>query len=512
MLLALLAAIPPGALAASSDTNDEPEVRFPVVFFPPVPPVYGVRILEHAGGTRIRFGGRQLTPPDGLADFAGELLYPALSTRLYSGALSQALATRLEAYRARRNKLVHALLDQNVMLHDAADDVREREFRAIALVQTSAIAALEIEAETLQRELTRNRLGLDIGWNTGRKWKLDSFPARREWMNLEAEFQIVRAAAFYQEGLVPAQRGLLRELALELEGRARKARGEPAERWENDAMFFSPETARLRLPPDLSRAVLDRIGEYNAQKAALKAQLRQTVNQQEKSSRGDRVVMFSRLAEEQWPRLAQLETLAEELRGDLAPRFIPAPPEKPPAIPSWLIDVIQSYNEDRDSYFGELQQAMRTAAAGIPRPPRSGDSDEQIRLEDEYAAIRKQAERDAVLEFQQRQEARFAALAGRYAAIRTALEAIAKTTHDPKTGRKLDVETLLRQHTAAMAEFDGFGRATAIYTNYRIAMLQRGLSPEQRRLLFSYAVAGLAQPLPYGEPLPRAGAKFPIPR
>jgi hypothetical protein len=50
-----------------------------------------------------------------------------------------------------------------------------------------------------------------------------------------------------------------------------------------------------------------------------------------------------------------------------------------------------------------------------------------------------------------------------------------------------------------------------IYTNYRIAMLQPGLSPEQRRLLFGYALIGLAQPLPHGEPMPQRNATRPYP-
>ena len=41
-------------------------------------------------------------------------------------------------------------------------------------------------------------------------------------------------------------------------------------------------------------------------------------------------------------------------------------------------------------------------------------------------------------------------------------------------------------------------------------MLQPGLSPEQRRLLFGYALGGLAQPLPFGEFMPLSSAKRPF--
>ena len=88
---------------------------------------------------------------------------------------------------------------------------------------------------------------------------------------------------------------------------------------------------------------------------------------------------------------------------------------------------------------------------------------------------------------------------------------VAEKQVDRKTGRPLNAETLLRQRAASMEEFDTFGRAAVIYTNYRIAMLQPGLSPEQRRLLFGYALVGLAQPLPHGELMPRRNATRPYP-
>ena len=512
LLVAPLAVGPLGVWAASGDYPDDAAVRFPTVFFPPVPPIYGARIEDHPAGSTRFAGGHRIPAPGGLADFAGDLIYPPLSTRLYAGVLSRSLETRIEQYRARRNGLVNALLDHCATLHAAPDDARERGFRALAAEQTPALAALEAEADGLRQELARGGLLSPFDWNARRNWKLDSFPPNRDWANREAEFQVVRAAAFYEDGWLPAQRGLLRELAMELAGPARRARGEPIDRLESDAMFFSPETTRLRLPPDLPPEVLRRISAYNRQKDALKQELRAALHAQDKAARDERTAAFARLAEEQWPHLGNLETLAEEVRSDLARRFVPVPPQKPPAIPTWLLEIIQAYNEDRDDYFGELRQALRQAMEEVPRSPRTADPDAQIRQDQEYEALRKQVQRQATLDFEKTHAARFTDLEKRYRAVRTALEAIAKTTRDPKTGRPLSVENLLQHHAASMAEFDGFGRATAIYENYRTAMLQRGLSPEQRRLLFSYALAALAQPLPSGEPLPQRSAKFPLPR
>lgn len=516
MLLLLLAATLPGtvdrARAATAGSPGEPPVRFPVVFFPPEPPVYGAYIDQRPAATRWLFNGRRLTPPDGLAEFVGEILYPPLSTRLYSAKLSRPLEARIDRYRGRRNALVNALLEQCLTLHDASEEARVEGLRAFAALQTPLLAALETEAEALRRDLARNSLWSVVDWNTQRNWRLDSFPPTRDWANLEAEFQVVRAAAYYEDGLTAAQRGLLRELALVLARRARQARGEPTGRYESDAMFFSPETTRLRLPRDLPSPVLRRIAAYNARKEELKRQLREVIHQQEAASREERAAAFARLAEEQWPHFGNLEALADEIRIDLAPRFVPQPPSQAPPLPAWLVAIIHPYNEERNAHYDELREAVRVAVAQVPRPPRSDDSDEQQRQEQAYRAQRQAAEFQVTQDFEHTHAARIADLTRRCLAIRTALEAIARTTLDPKTGRPINVDTLLRRHATAMDEFDLFGWVTTVYTNYRTAMLQRGLSPEQRRLLFSHAVAALAQPLPYGEPIPNRKAQIPMPR
>jgi hypothetical protein len=158
-----------------------------------------------------------------------------------------------------------------------------------------------------------------------------------------------------------------------------------------------------------------------------------------------------------------------------------------------------------------MRRAMQ-AAVGRLAPPASRDFDERRREEEAHAIRRREAEQQAVAGFQEENAKRFAELQVRYRGIKQALEAIANTLRDAKTGHPPSVETLLQQHTAAMAEFDRYGRASAVFSNYRTAMLQRGFSPEQRRLLFGSAVAALAQPLPFGEPLPRRNLKYPSPR
>jgi hypothetical protein len=451
-----------------------------------------------------------MTAPDGMADFVSESFYPALSTRLYAPVLSRKLETALEEYRTKRRVQINALLDQLVALHDAAPSTRERELRAFAAAQTPQLVALEAEAEGLRDALIADGLWNRIDWNSERKWRLGTLNSRNDWVPLEAEFQVVRAAAYYQKGLIPQQRGLLRELAMELQPLALKARGFPTPRSESDAMFFSPETARFRLPPDLSAELREKIARYNGQKAVLKRQLRDAINENDRASAAKRAAAFEALAESQWPHLGILEQLADEIRGELATRP-EGPPPAAPWIPRGLMEAIHSYNEDRDTYFGELRNRVEAAVALLPRPDLNVSSDERVRLQREFMVRQAEVRREATVEFQERNQARFRELERRYGSIREALTIVAEKQTDRATGRPLNADTLLRQYGAAMAEFDVFGRQEAIYSNYRIAMLQPGLSPEQRRLLFGYALVGLAQPLPFGELLPRRAASHPYP-
>lgn len=500
LLLGRLALVAPAAAAAGQGITE------PVVFFPPETPVYGAAIAGPAGHPYSAYR-RAPAPPDGLADFAGDLLYPPLSTRLFSGRLSAALEARIDRYRARRNAQLNALLDHGRLLPEADEAAREQEFRAFAAVQTPALVALEAEADELRRDLSRTLLGLDAGWNSRRNWTLDSFSGARDWMNREAEFQVVRAAAFYDDGLPAVQRGLLRELATELDRFARVGRPDRAGRGDSDAMFFSPETARLRLPDRLPPALLARVGRYNGAKGALKEELRALLRQLERDPLANRASAFARLADEQWPRVVELEELAEEIRGELAPHFVPTPPARPP-LPPALTSVIQAYNEDRDQWYSDIRAVM-LAAARTFNPPERALPD---RHEDEVGALRREAARAAAVRFQDENAPRLAELEARHAAIRSALQAIASTTRDPDTGRALDVDGLLRHHIKTIAKFDEYGRHATMYQHYRTAMLQRGLSPEQRRLLLAHAVVALAQPLPGGERLPQRTMKHPIPR
>ncbi|MBL9187587.1 MAG: hypothetical protein JNK23_08930 [Opitutaceae bacterium] len=483
--------------------SDTPFAR--VAFFPPTPPVYGAPLVERAGQRPHWIDNRPLTAPDGLAAFVSEPFYPPLSTRLFNLKLNARIEARLHAYRTARQRETNLLLDLLLAAESESVLADPAALRALAVEQGPRLAALEEEAERLRADLISGGWFSDGNWNASRRWRLDPKKDFANAADAEARFQVVRATASYQGGLLPAQRGLLGELAIELREEARKARGLPANRADSDGIFFSPETARFRLPSGASPELRAKLALYNGRKAALKRDLLKTIVDQDGAEPETRAAAFEALADRQWPEIVAVEQLAEEMRPELAGRLAPTRPPPPPWVPAGVFEAIHAYNADRDEYFSEMKLAAEFAADQLPRP--SGEEGDAAR---QFEARRAAARRAAAMEFQRTHAERFAALEARYRGIRDSLAALAQHQVDRKTGRPLSADTLLHAHSASMAEFEAFGRVSAIYTHYRIAMLQPGLSPEQRRLLFGYALAGLAQPLPFGEFMPPSSAKRPF--
>jgi hypothetical protein len=472
-----------------------------VVWFPPAVPVSGEAIPHEPTLTRAN---ARLEPPSGLADFVSEYFYPALSTRLNSR-LPGDLADKLDAYRARRGRLLNELADQLVGLYGADDETKLAELQAFAAQQSPRLIALEREAEELRRAIiTGGLLHLSVDWSRKRKWIIGRTRFNGEHLEKEAEFQVVRAAAYYQDGFSTEQRGLLVEIAAELQQRARASRPIPTpRRGDPAAMFFSPAMARVRLPRSAPPELVTLISRFNAERTALKQQLYNAVLLHDRTPAHERTEKFSALADEQWPRLVELEKLAEQIRLAMA-AMPPARIAAPPHIPKSLLDRIEIYNRDRRKFIEEFEHAKYVASQMVPVPRVSPQmsEDERVQLARKLAADRAALRAKVAQLFQEETRDRFEAMLGRYKIIQADLALVAAGQFDPETGRPLTSETLLRGYTAAMERFDVFGREEVIYRGYRMAMLMPGLSPEQRRLLFGAALVGLAQPLPHGEYLP----------
>jgi hypothetical protein len=86
-------------------------------------------------------------------------------------------------------------------------------------------------------------------------------------------------------------------------------------------------------------------------------------------------------------------------------------------------------------------------------------------------------------------------------AIRSDLARLAGTGAIVVKGPYADV--LSRNFSEAVQQLETWRN----YRYYQVAVFEPGLSPEQRRLLFDFAVEKLALPLPAGEILPDWGSR-----
>lgn len=479
-----------------------------LAFYPPMPPLYGSVVPEPTKAYTF-YDGRNADAPDELADFVGEIFYPALGTRLFDGSVTGKVQDRLDAYRKRRAALLDALIGKLLELQAAPAEEREAALRAFAPQQEADLAALEAEAEHLRHDLVQGGLfSRKLDWNKGRSWRLGHAAVAKPPLKPEAEFQVARATAFFEDGLSIEQRGLLRELAMESARLSRFARRRPPQPDDDPAaVFFSPETARFRMPSPLPTELFTQIGQYNTEKADLKRELMETVIKLDPLPHARRSEWFSNLAFAQARKIDALEKQAEEIRRGLAALPEPKAPWVPP-IPPELQERIKAYNRERSTLLAAYARAQSFHTAVTLRPSLALSA---AGAHEERATSLANARARALAEFETANAELIETLQNRYQRIHEDLDEIARNVEEPVTHRIMTVETLLQAHRLAMQRFDAIGREEAMYERYKIAMLQPGLSPGQRRLLFRAAHAGLAQPLPTGE-LNLAMSRGPVPR
>jgi hypothetical protein len=472
------------------------------IFFPPSPPPIGAPIPpKQAPGERI-------VAPTELAKFVYEPFYAPLSTRFSEQDLTKKLMTRLDNYQAKRNDLQTELQKKLKSLKDASSADRIQELETFAREQTPRIAALEAVADQLRSDLLRGGLvGMLSGtgdWNQARNWVLGrDFLAKPRDQTIVYEFLVMRAAVFYQEGLSPAQRRLLREVAMELQVEAFKPKSEEASKKETDLVFFSPETARIRVSDDLPADLAVKIAAYQSEKSAIKTELRDTLYQQDSVPASRRVQALKQLAESQEPRIAALEGLADDIRASLSRLPKQPGPSTPPAFSPELAKHISAYQKEKlavqklvQSKLEEIRTQLTPDANILLK--KSGDDISRasygLELSDKrYPEDKITLIREAIADLNKQNAQRFADLAKDRNAIR---DEVARFTaaHPEMTGEK-SVRSLLQDFFTALREEE----AWQPYQDYQTAVYQPGLSSEQRRLLFEVALEKLSLPLPDGE-------------
>ena len=417
--------------------------------------------------------------------------------------------TRLDNYRAKRSSLQSELQNKLDSLKDAIPADRIQQLETFAREQSPRIAELEATAEQLRSDLLRGGLvGLFSGtgdWNQSRNWALGgrSQPQARE-QTLVYEFLVMRAAVYYQDGLSPAQRRLLREVAMELQVEAFKPKTDEPSKNETSLVFFSPETARIRVTDDLPADLSAKIAVYQSEKSAIKTELRNTLYSQDSAAASRRLQVLKQLAESQAPRIAALEGLADDIRACLSRLPKPPGPSTPPAFPVELAKRISTYQKEKlaiqkliQTKLDEIRErlALNPEALSLTRRTSDDSSRGGFRLQtsaglpdDKTTVIRQ-----AIQDLNKQNEQRFASLAKERDSIREEVAHFAGT-HPDAAGEKT-VHNLLHDFFTSLREEE----AWQPYQDYQTAVYQPGLSPEQRRLLFEVALEKLSLPLPDGE-------------
>jgi hypothetical protein len=471
------------------------------IFFPPSPPPLGAPVPPRPPAQT------SITAPKELGTYLYEPFYAPLSTRLARADLTKKLLQRLDTYRSTRARLQTELLTRLDELKDADPDTRASELNTLAERQAPELTRLEAEAEELRGDLLHGGLvGLFSGtgdWNERRRWRLGegSLALPRDQL-VSVEFRVIRAAAFYQDGLSPAQRRLLREVEMELQVAAFKPKDATPANPGETLLFFSPETSRLELPADLPADLSLKIAAYEKDKSALKTELRDAIYTLDTATHSKRGDALRALAETQAPRFDTLEALAEEIRVGFARLPIPPGPRIPPAFPASLSARITAYQTEKaalqkilQASLDEVRKANGVDSFKLVKKDSPSIGPAKFRFEVPESANSQAviaSAQKAIETFNRTHEKRLADLNKEREAIRTEVARFA-TSEKASSGKS--VETLLADFYAHLQQ----GERWQHYRYYQIAMLQPGLSPQQRRLLFEVALERLNLSLPSGE-------------
>lgn len=479
------------ALAQGQDSgrgNSEMRAFEPVViFFPPLPPPIDRPVVSIGGPTN-----RRLTAPPELAIYVNEPFYAPLSTRIAKGDLPAPLQERLDAYHAAKLAVQTQLRETLDAMHDADQPTRQHTLEALARQQTPRIVELERTAEKLREDLVK----ADYNWSALREWHLGDKNTRGD-SPFEIS-QVMRATAFYQNGLLPAQRRLLREIAIELASAGENTAAATA---AQPYLFFPPEPARVLLPDNLSADLAAKVAAYQTKKSALKKELYDTVYAQDHATFSFlRSSGLKALAEKQAARLTALDALAEDIRRELVQQ--PPATFKPP-LPPVLMARISTLLQARTALQKETMTKIEELRARIERAPiQLGYSFESDGMKYVVAPARgprgrSPEEMARIIEPVREAMATIAENFGRhFADMINETESIRRETALHLGSEKPQpIEAAL----AAATRYALQQNSEEAYREYRTAVFEPGLSSEQRRLLFDGAIERLNLPLPRGE-------------
>lgn len=480
-----------GSMLFPSGISTTISVQTRRIYLPPTPPALGETVKPQTLAPSLN----SFTLPSVLRNHTYETFYAALSALMYLEELPRKRKDALDNYTAARDQAVSALHTKLDSLAGTDPETRRRELESFAHEQTPAIAALDTQASEL-RDLLVNGSWLYSGvdWNDLRSWRLGD---NTRWESNYDEIKVAIGYSFFQEGLSHDQRLLLREIAMEMADSMGPPDKEISLFSPGPYLYFSPFTARIRLPADLPAEVLAKIDAYRAKKSELKQQLRDEIYKLDRAFfESTRTNALKALAAKQTAGFAEVERLAEEIRVALVPYPNPA---RPPALPlpAATTKRISNYLATKAAWQKTMVAKLDALKAQFP-----DDRIEFWRTEDRYS-IKFVPNRRPKPEYASKHSAALAEL--------EQFNATQRTAYDELTKEKLQLRNEINQSITQLA---GRTHAKTVdqlvnefssslmkqeqwlqYSDYETAVLEPGLSPGQRRILFGAALGKLDLPL-----------------
>lgn len=465
------------------------------IFFPPnLPPLD--RPLSRLTSVS---SGLTLSAPAELALYPTESFYAPLSTRLAGHPLDERKRERLLAYRTARDALIDELRMELTRTQEAGPAQRRTALAALAQRDAPRLAELEAAEERLRDDLIVG--GGD--WRDLRDWRLGERNTRGD---SPAELAaVLRANAFYQAGLLPEQRQLLREIVIEVTSGAENA---TAASERQPFLFFSPAFTRLKLPDTLPTEVSAKFGLFESQKSALKKELFDAVVSQDRAVFGfQRTNAMKALAARQAPILTELESLADEIRDSLASLPEVAPPVLRSPLPPLLTQRVMVIVAARSTLQKATRAKVDAIAAELPAdfPVSLGTVVDRggvkVRLIPRETARRPLRQNDPLLNAI---ALRIKEVSDEHRQQNDTLDREVDALRDD-VGRVLGPGATPKQIDEALSAAVLYGLQMENvdgYHEYRLAAFEPGLSAAQRRLLIGAAARKLDLPLPGGEMQP----------
>lgn len=414
--------------------------------------------------------------PVALADYAGEPFFMAHGSLQFRRLLKSPQVQPIEKYRIARDLLVGDLRSGLAAAAKLPPEQSRQVLAELTAKQEPELHTLEAEAESIRAKLS----AMDAGHAL---FKLRDILKPEQSAGLRDYFSAIHAAQF-QDGLSLDQRQLLHEIALG------SLLGAPTE--TGPPVFFLPFTARVHQPDDPPAALASLLLEFQGLRDALKTELRQhVVNQSTTPAAGNLTKQHAAVAAQQAPRFDELHRLAERIRNasvGLACPDQPSPSDFPPELVRQVGSVatrknaLQALTQRR---FRELSlefapERLKLAFRGnLPAidvlPPAKPDDKPKANRDKRIARLQKCNE-----ELQRE----YRALSGE---METARVEVQRYRVNLGGDNAPDIGKLSAQLAQTYAREENWRR----FGDYYIAVLQPGLSPVQRRLLFNAALRDL---------------------